>query len=466
MNYDTKVINDAAQQIAEMFKDAVLAQQQSGNNVPTISGIEHDMREMLRRIGLQALGLFLSSMQATPVAEIPCKCGGTLKYQRMREAKVISVFGKTSYERAYYAGCTCGKGKSPLDEQFGLEPGAVTAGLAHLLALAGIEYSYDESPDWLQAYLLFEVSENTVRSETEKMGALQEKREEELIKKSQDEGYLQERERHPGPIVPRLYGSIDAAKVRTEPRPKKGEEKEEHEDWRDMKVLCWFETEEVPPSQRSKRQQEKAKREQIPLRAKNKQYFCDITEADEFGKLLWATGCTLHADLCPDLAFLGDGGVWIWNQVARYYPNAKQIVDWYHAEEHLEIVAAAAFSDVTQRATWLEETTQSLWDGQVEDVIAACKTLAPHCPKAAQDVTYFTNNMERMRYDRFRTAGYMIGSGTIESACKQIVTQRLKLPGAQWEVDGAIRTAKARAAWLSGQWRTLCDQRSALPLAI
>src|SRR3989337_12926 len=98
------------------------------------------------------------------------------------------------YERAYYAGCSCKEGKAPLDERFGLEPGAVTAGLAVLLALAGIEFSYDESPKWLQAYLLFDVSENTVRSETEQMGVLQEEREEALVKHSQDEVYLQERQ--------------------------------------------------------------------------------------------------------------------------------------------------------------------------------------------------------------------------------------------------------------------------------
>jgi len=69
-----------------------------------------------------------------------------------------------------------------------------------------------------------------------------------------------------------------------------------------------------------------------------------------------------------------------------------------------------------------------------------------------------------MRYDQFRAAGYMIGSGTIESACKQIVTHRLKLPGAQWTVTGAVQTAKARAVWLSGQWQTLCNLRMTLPL--
>lgn len=466
MNYNTETINQMAQQMAEMFKFAVTAQEGSDGRTPTIAQIETDMREALRQVGNQALGLFLSSMQTTPEKEIACSCGGRLHYQRMREAVVISVFGKTFYVRGYYAGCECKEGKAPVDEQFGLKPGAVTAGLAALLALAGIEFSYDKSPEWLQAFLLFDISENTVRLETERMGAFQEKQEEAWIQQSQDEQYLQERQRNPGQVAPRLYGSMDAAKVRTEPRPKKGEEKEEHEDWRDMKMLCWFETELVPPSQRSKRQRKKAVREQTALRAKHMQYFCDIAKAEEFGKLLWATGCKVNADLCPDLVFLGDGAVWIWKLVTQYYPHAKQIVDWYHAEEHLEIVAAAAFPDLTQRALWLEEVTQFLWDGQVEDVIIACEALAQNCLQALQAISYFTNNMERMRYDRFRAAGYMIGSGTIESGCKQVVSQRLKLPGAQWIVSGAVHTAKARAAWLSGQWHILCAQRSALPLAV
>jgi len=466
MNYNTETINSAAQQLVAMFKTKVIEQCGAGQGKLTIAKIETGMREALRQVGIQALGLLLSSMQTTPASEIACTCGGTLKYQRMRPATLISVFGKVTYERAYYAGCTCKEGKAPLDEQFGLEPGSVTAGLAALLALAGIEFSYDESPKWLQAYLLFDVSENTVRSETEQMGVLQEKREEELEKRSQNETYLQERQRDPGTVVTRMYGSMDAGKVRIEPRPKKGEEKEEHEDWRDMKVLCWYEVETVSPAQRSPRQREKAVREQAVLRAKNMRYFCDITEASDFGKLLWATGCAVNADLSPGLVFLGDGAVWIWNLVAQYYPHAVQIVDWYHAEEHLEGVAMSAFTTVPERTIWLEAITQSLWDGQVEDVILACEDVAHACLKAQQAVTYFTNNIERMRYDKFRAAGYMIGSGTIESGCKQIITQRLKLPGAQWEVPGAVYTAKARAAWLSGSWQSLCDYRSILPLAI
>lgn len=466
MNYNMEVIHSAGQQIAGMFQDLVLSQKQSGQGYASIAQIETGMRETLRQVGLKALGLFLTGMQTTAVSEMACACGGTLHYQRMREARVISVFGKTSYKRAYYAGCACQKGKAPLDEQFGIEPGGVTAGLAQLLALAGIEFSYDESPKWLREYLLFDVSENTVRSETERMGALQDQQEEELIQGSQDLVLLQERQRQPGPTVSRLYGSMDAAKVRIEPRPKKGEEKGEHEDWRDMKVLCWFEVENVPPSQRSTRQRKKVAREQPALRAKNLRYFCDITEADEFGKLLWATGSELKADLSPEVVFLGDGAPWIWNLVAKYFHHAVQIVDWFHAEEHLEGVANAIFSEDLPRMRWLEGIKQALWDGQVEEVISACKAFASSHELARKAVHYFYTNADRMRYDRFRAAGYMIGSGTVESGCKQIVSHRLKLPGAQWTVEGAVTTAKARAAWLSGQWQSLCDQRAALPLAI
>jgi hypothetical protein len=464
MEYNTEMINEIAQQLAEMMKSAILTKEEDKSGSVGIIQFETGLREALRLIGKQALSNLLSSMQTTPVAEIKCICGGTLHYQRRREATIVSVFGKTTYKRAYYAGCSCKKGKAPIDERFGIEPGAVTTGLAVLLALAGIEFSYDKSPEWLRSFLLFDISENTVRSETERMGVLQEKQEKALIEQSQKENYLQERQRNPRKIPNRLYGSMDAAKVRIEPRPKKGKEKEEHENWRDMKNLCWFETEVVPPSQRSKRQKKKVEREQVALRARNKQYYCDILEADEFGKLLWATGCTANADLCQDLIFLGDGAVWIWNLVDRYYPHAKQIVDWYHAEEHLEKVAASAFSDRVERSRWLDEVTQFLWDGKVEEVMDACQSLAKDCLVAEQTAAYFSNNCERMRYDQFRAAGYMIGSGTIESACKQIVTHRLKLPGAQWNLTGAVQTAKARAVWLSGQWQNLCHIRATTPL--
>jgi hypothetical protein len=462
MKYNIEKINLIAQQVAEIVQEAIA---EEGQEQVLIGDVEMAMREGLRKIGQQALACFLEAADGEVEAEIPCACGGQLKYQRRRKATIWSVFGKVVYRRAYYAGCACGKGNAPVDRRYGIEPGKVTAGLAHLIALSGIRKAFDEGRKWLREFLLFEVSENTVRAETQIMGELQRQAEEQLVKETQNEASLQQREQNPPPAPDILYGSIDAAKVRIEPRDKQEKAAKNRENWRDMKAGCFYEGEIVPPSQRSTRQEDKAEREGTVLRAKNKKYFCDIDKAAQFGKLLWATACAVGADRARILVFICDGAIWIWNLITHYFPNAIQIVDWYHAADRLKRIAEEAFSTLAERQAWLEGVTEDLWQGRVELVIEACQTLAKRSNLAKQSLTYYGDNLERMRYAQFRAAGYLIGSGVIESGCKQIVTQRLKLPGAQWNLEGAILTAKARTAWLSGNWQNLVSARSLLPLA-
>jgi hypothetical protein len=198
-----------------------------------------------------------------------------LLYQRRRSATIWSVFDKVVYQRAYYAGCTCGKGCAPVDKRYGIEPGQVTAGLARLIALSGIKEAFDAGRKWLQECLLFEVSENTVRAETQKMGELQRQADADLVKAMQSESGLQKREQSQQPAADILYGSLDAAKVRIEPRAEQEKAVENRETWRDLKAGCWYEAETVPNRQQSVRQKDKTRREGVVLRAKNQQYFCD-----------------------------------------------------------------------------------------------------------------------------------------------------------------------------------------------
>lgn len=464
MNDTTELIQALAQQVVTVVKQS-LSQVADPQVTTSLAWIETALRDVLRQIGAEALGQWLSSAQCTPEAERPCECGGTLRYQRYRRATVLSVFGRVLYERAYYAGCPCGQGCAPLDEQYGVQPGRVSAGLSELLTLAGVELAFEHSRRWLKGFLLFDVSENTIRQETRLLGQTQAAQETHLRQQSQDPAWLQAHLRGPDSIPRRLYGSLDAAKVRIEPR-KLTEKQAEVERWRDLKVGCWYEAEPVPPSQRSTRQRSVTERGQLSQRATNIRYYCDVLDAQAFGQLMWATGCAVQADRAPELVFVADGAVWIWNLITSHYPHAVQIVDWYHAADRLHRVAHAAFTQVAPRERWLEQTTTDLWEGRVTKVIQACATLAGRCPDAQDALTYFTNNAARMRYEHYRAAGYLIGSGTVESSCKQIVTQRLKCSGAQWIVPGAVDTAKARAAWLSGAWTPVCLRRSALPLAI
>jgi hypothetical protein len=423
----------------------------------TVLEIETQLRELLVEMGAQSLGAYLSSREAAyPADQIDCQCGGQAEYVSYKKAKVKSVFGWASYRRAYYLCPRCHHGQKPLDKQLGLEPGQATSGLADLMGVAGVQTSFDEGQQLVERYLLVEVSENTLRKETQIFGQLQDQEETDWIENSQDPAWLQEHLRTEKEYPQRLYGSLDGAHAPL------------NEEWREMKTGCWFEVETI-----AKDRVPQYRQAQVgacgALRAKNITYYCDLEKAGQFGKLMWATGCQRAADLAPEIVFVADGAAWIWNLVGLYYPHAIQIVDWYHAEGYLEPIAKALYG-TDQKAIhhWLDETRTLLWEGHVQKVIATCSKLTDHpqAGEAAQKaLTYYSNNQHRMDYARFREAGYMIGSGTVESGCKQIVTQRLKRSGARWTETGARLTAKARAAWLSGQWDHLVHLRSRLPLA-
>jgi hypothetical protein len=171
------------------------------------------------------------------------------------------------------------------------------------------------------------------------------------------------------------------------------------------------------------------------------------------------------------LVFVCDGAQWIWKLVERHFPGAVQIVDWYHASQYLTPIAEAAWKEQDpNRQAWLEQARTRLWNGQIADLIQDCRVVGQEYAQAQEAVqravTYFSHNQKRMDYARFRAEGYLIGSGTIESGCKQIVSLRLKRSGARWTEAGAVQTAKARAAWLSGDWDRLAVRRASLPLAV
>src|SRR5512135_2234783 len=98
MEYAPEAITQLAQQVTQVFKAALEQRLAASPTVVTIAEVEKKMRELLRQMGAQVLSQFLSLGAGTPAAELPCPCGGTLHYQRQREAMVTSVFGRITYE--------------------------------------------------------------------------------------------------------------------------------------------------------------------------------------------------------------------------------------------------------------------------------------------------------------------------------------------------------------------------------
>ena len=448
MQFSTEAVKKMAEILVEEMNKI-------GADGQGIREVETTMREFLREVGAQALGTYLEAQdEQVREQEVICACGEAMSYVCMRPATIVSVFGRVSYRRGYYLCEQCHARQSPLDRRLGIEAGQVTAGLAELLALAGVEIAFEEASRWLEHYLLFRVSDNTLRKETERFGELQEAQETEWQEKSQKEAWLQQRQRELGKQPGRLYGSLDGVMA-----PLIGE-------WRELKNIAWYRVEKVR-SYQTRRRHAKRVGEQNDLQAQEISYACDFKTGEEFSNLFWASACQRQADLYEELVFVCDGATWIWKLIERHFPHAVQIVDWYHASEYLPPIAEATFSPGTpQYQAWLENARTLLWEGQIDKLIHACQQLAPQATTAVHKaVTYFSNNQKRMDYARFRKLGYFIGSGTVESGGKQISTLRLKRSGARWTERGALLTAKARAAWLSGGWDLLASTRAALSLA-
>jgi len=169
-----------------------------------------------------------------------------------------------------------------------------------------------------------------------------------------------------------------------------------------------------------------------------------------------------HIDEIPKKkrVFLCDGATWIWNRVEDSYPDSIQIVDYFHAKEHLSNVVGPIFS-TKEKAGWLKEQEAYLFQDNVQAAIKELNRLKKRHPKQGEslerEINYFTKHEHRMQYGTFRDKGYLIGSGPIESAHRKVIQQRLKLSGQRWTMAGLQAMVTLRVAYLSGEWPLLTN---------
>ena len=163
---------------------------------------------------------------------------------------------------------------------------------------------------------------------------------------------------------------------------------------------------------------------------------------------------------------LGDGAAWIWNIADEHFPGAIQIVDLYHAREHVSDLAKLLYTRGTPKATaWAEARIRELDAGDIETLVGNLARLRPSSATAKDEARktrgYFESNAHRMRYADFRRRGLFVGSGVVEAGCKTIIGHRLKQSGMRWTVRGANAIIALRCCELSGRWEAFWEARSA-----
>jgi len=188
----------------------------------------------------------------------------------------------------------------------------------------------------------------------------------------------------------------------------------------------------------------------------------------ELGARLWPRAHAAGIDERREVVVVGDGAPWIWNLAAEHFPRRVEILDWYHAKEHVSATARILYGEETERTTqWRQEQLDRLWDDRVAEVIATLRFLGAHQRsavkrKAVEDLRhYLTTNRERTRYRTFREAGYQIGSGAAESAIGHVIQQRMKRAGMRWEATGADAMLALRSVYRSiGGWDSFWKARA------
>ncbi len=219
------------------------------------------------------------------------------------------------------------------------------------------------------------------------------------------------------------------------------------EGWKELKVGDVFEIEVRPdPVPESAALEDRA-------HAVHNSYVAHLGGPEKFGALLWAEAQRRQWSQARDSLVIGDGATWIWNLAGEHFGSSRQVVDWYHAKEHLYRAGQIAFGEGSPEAVrWAKGLETALYQGQAWHVAETIRTLAARRSDQAQplrsEAGYFEHNRRRMQYLEMREDGFPIGSGMGESGCKQF-KGRFAGPGMRWSRPGAERLIPIRAAILS-----------------
>lgn len=192
-----------------------------------------------------------------------------------------------------------------------------------------------------------------------------------------------------------------------------------------------------------------------------------IENAEQFGKRLYVEAWKRGWSRAEKKVVIGDGAEWIWNLARQHFPGAIQIVDLYHARQHLWDLARLLHpNDTKQRNRWIG-LHQKRWldKGRIAKLVASLRALRAPDPELARKIRieadYFANNAARMNYPSFRKQHLFIGSGVIEAGCKTVIGQRLKQSGMFWTAKGANSILSLRCAHLNGRFEDYWESRRA-----
>jgi hypothetical protein len=417
-----------------------------------LEAVEMALRSSLHQVGAVALGQWLQCDPPGPQErQQPCPCGQFAVYRELRSRRILTALGEAEIRRPYYLCAHCHQGQFPFDVQLDVVSQDLSPGVRRMLSVVGAEAPFDHGREQMRLLAGLSVTTKAVERTAEAVGA-------DIVASEQQQ--IQQALQLDLPVgggepIPILYVEMDGTGVpvtQTERAPV-GKIEGLPARTREVKLGCVL-------------TQTTYDQEGFPIRDPDStSYTGAIEPADEFGRRLYAEAHNRGWSRARKKVILGDGAEWIWNLADLNFPGAIQIVDLFHARQHLGELARLLHPDQdTQQRQWILRHQPKLDDGKIENLVRYLRSLEASSPHLAETLRktadYFQRNAERMRYPEFRRQHLFVGSGVIEAGCKTVIGSRLKRSGMFWTVRGANAIIALRCCQLSGRfedyWETRC----------
>jgi hypothetical protein len=432
----------------------LIFQDRRRNGQLDLEAVEMALRSALHQAGAAALSKLLRC--DPPAAEQrgrACPCGQTAHYRELRSRHILTVLGEVKIDRPYFLCAGCGKGQFPFDVELDVEDKELSPGVRRMLALVGAEASFGHGRQQMELLAGLEVTAKAVERTAESIG-------EDLVRRECVQVERAAQLHLPvviGPPIPVLYMELDGTGipvVKKETVGRIGKVAGQPAHTREAKLGCVF-------------TQSGWDEEGYPIRDPDSTSYVGAVEtADQFGKRIYLEAWNRGWARAATKVVIGDGAEWIWNDADIYLPGAIQIVDLYHAREHLWDLARHFHPyDKAGQQSWMNIYKPKLDGGEIEELVRLLRAIKPATPELAEGIRtetgYFERNSNRMRYPLFRAQHLFVGSGVIEAGCKTVIGQRLKQSGMFWTIRGANAIIALRCCHLNGNFESYWENRRA-----
>ena len=413
-----------------------------GREVADLDGIEIAIRDATHSSGAAMYKSLIERIDAElPTPDCP-ECGKPMERHQKFGKSFASRLGPVEVERTYCRCRDCGSGLFPLDRALGLEGQTATPGAASIVADAVASDSFEEASRKLRNLAGVKVPATTLRRWTRELGEEAQRFEREVV----EEGT---------PGAERVYVEADGTGVpmrRSETEGAKGKQEDGSARTREAKVIVTFTAEGTHPKTGEPTKDEDS--DAVSALIDSAAAVGGVSRASEFAGRLDRQLCRDGACKAREVVPVSDGAAWITNVADELLAGMRKtyILDVFHALEYASAALRALVRCDDAHKARLAAVKARLLDGNVARVIADLRPHRDRNKDVARCIDCFEANKERMRYDEYRARGMQIGSGQIESCCKQMVVTRFKRSGCKWSVRGANALLALKTCWKNLRW--------------